>query len=74
MSKGSPIVHVRVDPALLHCLDSEIAKVNKRRSEAPYTRSSFILAALRDKLKHLFRSRKEGKRTKKDLTPPTAER
>ncbi len=68
MSKGSPIIPIRIEHALLHCLDTEIAKVNRTRKYEPYTRSSFILAAIKDKLKHLFRSRKTGKKPKTTLT------
>ena len=68
MSKGSPIVQVRIEPGLLHCIDTEIQKLNLRTKGEPYNRSSFIVKALKDKLCHIFRSRKEGKRPKKTLT------
>jgi hypothetical protein len=67
MSKGSPIVNLRIPSDRLSLLDAEIDKVNRTRRDAPYTRSSFILAAIDDKLKHLKRSR--GKRRPKTWPP-----
>jgi hypothetical protein len=61
MSAGSPIVPVRINQLLLTNIDNEIRRLNQARKEAPYTRTSFILTAIRDKLSHLHRSRKEGK-------------
>jgi len=67
MSKGSPIVPVRIPTSLLETIDAEIAKVNLHWNVIPYTRSTWIIAAIKDKLKHANRSRKAGRTNKKKL-------
>ena len=59
MSKGSPIVPVRVPPLFLHLLKQAVIKGNRKRRGAPYTLSSWILTACREKLDHLERSSKK---------------
>jgi hypothetical protein len=61
MSKGSPIITLRVNEQLLSDLEDEIRNANFNRKDTPYTRSSWILKAVTEKISHLKRSRKEGK-------------
>lgn len=58
MSKGSPIIPLRLNEIHLREIDAAIKATNKRRSLAPYTRSSWIRAAIEDRLQHIQRSRK----------------
>lgn len=57
MSKGSPVLRVRIPPALLAEIDRIIARTADSRPDGPWTRSSFILYALRERLSHMERSR-----------------
>ena len=71
--EGSPIVPVRFKPVILAEIDEAIRELNVRRREHPHVRSTFIQAAVREKLDHIKRSRgrvkkhgvKDGKATKK---------
>lgn len=56
-AKGSPIVPVRISPALLAEIDQEIKMSQDTRSGEPWCRSSFIIQAICDKLAHRRRSR-----------------
>ncbi len=58
MSKGSPIVPIRVPSDLLARIDQQIADSNPRRSAEPWTRSAFILSAVAEKLAKMERGRK----------------
>ncbi len=57
MSTGSPIVPIRIPAELLATLDAEVSRSATTRSAEPWTRSSFIIAALREKIAHQQRSR-----------------
>lgn len=57
MSVGSPKIVVRVPQWLLDEIGVDIALYNKNPSLEQRTMSSFILAAIRDKLSHGKRSR-----------------
>lgn len=73
MSAGSPVIPVRIPTALLAQIECEIAKVNLTWNVEPYTRSSFIISAIKNRIDHLHRSRKKRKGAKKNLdTPPPA--
>lgn len=52
---------VRVNDELLAQMQSAIARVNGKRTDEPFTVSSFIQAAIRDKLNHYNRSSKRRK-------------
>lgn len=54
--KGSPVVSTRIPKELLAMIDEIIARSSDTRRDGPWTRSSFFLAALEDKVKHLDRS------------------
>jgi len=66
MSKGSPIVPIRFPVALLALVDNEIARAARTRPAEPWTRSSFVLAAVRAFLDKRERSRKNGGRKKRE--------
>jgi len=70
MSKGTPIVPIRVNPILLRAMDAEIAKINKCWKVIPYNRTTFILSAIRERIKHLERSRKKRPKAKNILDNP----
>jgi hypothetical protein len=70
MSRGSPIVPVRFAKAFLAGIDAEIRKVNRSRREVPYDRSSFLRAAVADKIAHLARSRRPKKQPAISELPP----
>ena len=57
MSKGSPIITVRLPQQTIDRVNNEIARINARRMDSPYTLRTFIVAAVFDKLAHIDRSR-----------------
>lgn len=63
MSKGSPIIPVRVPAGLLEDIEVAIAARNAHASGAPWTRSDFFLIALREKLGKMERSRRGKKKS-----------
>lgn len=58
MTKGNPIVPVRLTAAMLKEMDEAIKARNLRTREEPWERGSFIRCAIRDKLHHMKRSRR----------------
>lgn len=62
MSKGSPIVPIRIPPLLLAEIDRLLKSANKNRKEAPYTRTSWILYAVTAKIDHIKRSNKKKRK------------
>jgi metal-responsive CopG/Arc/MetJ family transcriptional regulator len=52
MSKGSPIVPIRIPPLLLVQIDQIVDR-------SAHTRSSFIIAAIEEKLRHRERSNRQ---------------
>jgi hypothetical protein len=62
MSKGSPVVPVRIPAELLAVIDATVSRVNVKTRGEPYTRSSWILAAIRDRLAHMERAKKPRRR------------
>lgn len=62
MAKGSQICPVRIPEDLLRELTTAIRRRNAVSADAPHNRSTFILAAVRDKLKHMARSRRTRSR------------
>jgi hypothetical protein len=65
MSKGSPIIPIRFPTELLAWVDDEVARAQRTRSAGPWTRSSFVLTAVRAFLDKRERSRRQGGRRKK---------
>ena len=66
MSKGSPNVVVRVHVDLLAEIDAEVEQSATSRPGEPWTRSSFIISAIREKLAHQRRSRGRARRRSKE--------
>lgn len=56
MAKGSKIVQVRIPDKMLDAMIIALDKANERRREAPYDMSSWVRAAIVEKLAHLARS------------------
>jgi len=69
MSKGTPFVSVRVPDDLLQQIEQEIARTNQNTRNAPFTRSSWILVAIREKLAHAKRSRQKKKKKPGPIIP-----
>lgn len=70
MAKGSPIVPIRIPADLLIEVEEVIVRSWDTRAAAPWNRTTFILAAIREKLSHLKRSsrkRKGGKREEAEV-------
>ena len=70
MSKGSPIIPIRIHQSDLDRIEAAVRSSNQRRREPPYNRSSWIIAAITEKLDHIARGRKLRIR----LTCPTCDR
>lgn len=67
MSRGSPIVPIRIPSELLAEMDQVILRANEVRRGEPWGRTGFILSAVREKLAKMERSRASGgKRTRKE--------
>lgn len=58
MSRGSKVVHVRLDDARLKAVQSAIDSANHHTRDVPYDLSAWIRQAIDDKLAHLVRSRR----------------
>jgi hypothetical protein len=56
MARGSPILSIRIPTELLELVDQAVARSVDTRKDGPWTRSSFILAAIEEKLKKMARS------------------
>lgn len=56
MSKGNPIIPTRFPPGLLAEVDGTIERSRHTRFGEPWTRTGFILAAVREKLAKMKRS------------------
>lgn len=63
MSKGSPIVPIRIPPDLLGEMERVIAARNVVTRGEPWTRTGFVISAIREKLLKMERSRR-GKAVK----------
>lgn len=57
MSKGSPVIRVRVPAELKAAMANAIEQANAYTRDEPYTGSSWIRKAIADKLNHLQRRR-----------------
>lgn len=58
MAAGSPRIIFRCPPLLLAAIDAEIARTNRNVKVEPFNRSTWVLAAISQKLAHAARSRK----------------
>ena len=68
MSRGNPIVQMRVDEEFLAMIDAAIASRNEHSREAPWTRSDWLRQAAMDKLAHIKRSKAKKRRNEKSAT------
>jgi hypothetical protein len=62
MSRGSRIIPLRVKPELLARMQQTIERRNAITREAPWSMTDFVLAAVKDKLLHLDRARRQTAR------------
>jgi hypothetical protein len=61
MSKGSKIIPFRIPSELLAEMESVIAGRNSRAKGEPWGRTGFVIAAIREKISKMQRSRSGGK-------------
>ena len=61
MSKGSQVVPVRIPMELLDLINAAIESRNDASPQEPMNLSSWIRAAVREKLRHLVRGRSKAK-------------
>lgn len=65
MSKGSKVIPFRIPSSMEQEVEHAIIMRNRVTKDAPWTRTDFILAAIREKLGHMRRSRlKRGRGAK----------
>lgn len=57
MSKGSPIIPIRIPAEVLASMDLTIVQRNTYTHNEPWSRSSFIISAIKDKIAKMERSR-----------------
>lgn len=63
MSKGTKITGVRIPAELREEMKLTIARANVFKVDEPWNQTDFILAAIREKIAKMERSRKGRKRT-----------
>jgi hypothetical protein len=56
MSRGSPLLTVRIPAELLVLIDQAVARSKDTRAAGPWTRSSFVVQAIEEKLGKMARS------------------
>jgi hypothetical protein len=56
MSRGSPLLSLRIPAELLGLVDDAVARSVHTRKDGPLTRSSFIIKAIEEQLKKMARS------------------
>lgn len=61
-SKGSPMVALRIPQELLTEIEATMKKRNVVAFGEPWSRTDFILVAIKEKLAHMARSRRPGRR------------
>lgn len=66
MSKGTPLIAVRIHPQLYAEMEATIERANLYRIEEAYDVSSFVRTAIREKIAHMKRSRRTRKRPRKE--------
>jgi hypothetical protein len=71
-SKGSPFISLRLPGGMLEELDSLIAAKNQRRRESPWTRSSFVISAIQEKIAHYARSARKPRHKAMQIPPAEA--
>ncbi len=66
-NRGSPVVTLRIPAELLAVIDDQVVKCNRTRREEPYTRTSFLLAALAERFEKYGRAKAASARKKAKL-------
>ena len=61
MSKGTTIYTMRIPDELIAQVEGTMSRLNHYRRDEPLTRSAFFLAAIREKLHKMERSRRSKK-------------
>ena len=56
MSRGSPVLTIRIPAELLRLVDQIVSRSVDTRRDGPWTRSSFILKAIEEKVQKMARS------------------
>jgi len=64
MSKGSPVITVRVPQEVIDRIERHLERINLRRKEEPYTLRTFISQAIADKIDHVERSLESARKKK----------
>jgi hypothetical protein len=67
MSRGSPVVLLRLPPALLVALDAEVERQNATRVDEPYDRSGWVRQAIRERLAKLGRGRRSRRARREEM-------
>jgi hypothetical protein len=58
MSRGTQHLPLRIDPETLARIDAEVERQNRTRAGEPYSRSTWIRQAIRERLDKLERGRR----------------
>jgi hypothetical protein len=61
MSRGSPLLTIRIPTELLGLVDDAVARSVHTRRDGPWTRSSFINKAIQEKIAKMARSSGKAK-------------
>jgi hypothetical protein len=59
MSKGRPVVPIRLDPGLIEDVELAIARRNEHSREQPWNFSDFVRVSICEKLDKMRRGRKQ---------------
>jgi len=68
MSRGTPITCIRIPPALLAEIDQAIDSNNVWRVDEEYNRTSWIIQAIKERLKKQERGRRTRGRRREEAT------
>jgi len=69
MARGNPTITFRITPELMALMDHELSRRNEKTREAPWERSDFIRAAIKERIDHINRSRKKKPKKGVSYTP-----
>lgn len=72
MSRGNPVVQVRVARWLLAAIDQAVADSVAYRDDEPHTRSSFVRDAIVEVFRHRARAQRarQARRERRSTQPP----
>ena len=66
MGKGTQVYSLRIPADLMQEVKDTIDRSHETRAGEPWTITAFILTAIREKLNHMERSRRSGRRRPTD--------